>query len=142
MTQSLLLIVLGLLSGCLGGLLGIGGGIIMVPALVYLVGLSPQRAAAISLTVIIPTALASLMTHLAHQPIEWRYPILITAGALIGGLCGATLSHALPAETIKKIFAVFLVILGISLFLQKPKAAQDATAKVSQNSNVVAPEKL
>jgi uncharacterized membrane protein YfcA len=89
----------GLGTGFLTGLFGVGGGFIIVPALVTLVGLPLQAAVGTSLLVIALTSAAALAAHLATGPIAWTLSLAFAAAAVAGVLAGRRLSHWLPART-------------------------------------------
>jgi uncharacterized membrane protein YfcA len=105
----------GLGTGVLAGLLGVGGGILMVPFLTLAVGLSQHEAQATSLVVVLPTAVvASLELHrrgIGELGVALRFGVV---GAL-GGVAGALLALALPGSALRVVFAVFLGLIGVRL---------------------------
>jgi uncharacterized membrane protein YfcA len=105
----------GLGTGVAAGLLGVGGGILMVPFLTLAVGLSQHEAQATSLVVVLPTAIvASLELRrrgIGDLGVALRFGVV---GAL-GGVAGALLALALPASTLRVVFAVFLALVGVRL---------------------------
>lgn len=111
------LVVVGMFAGALSGLLGVGGGIIFVPALLLLVRLNIHEAIGVSLAVIVPTALAGVMTHYRAGNVDLKLAVLVAAGGVLGGVLGASLAAHVPAETLKKIFGGFLIIVGVSMLL-------------------------
>ena len=102
----------GALAGLLAGLLGVGGGIIMVPLSVILLAQSQQAAQGISLAVIIPTAFAGAWASRRQGNVDLRVAALIAAAAVLGSLAGATLAHALSGPLLRRLFAVALFILA------------------------------
>jgi hypothetical protein len=110
-----ILVAAGVASGALAGLLGVGGGVFMVPLLVLVAGLDQHEAAATSLCVIVPTALVASRV-LAKRGIGdiTRALALGTVGAL-GAVAGVRLALALPEETLRVIFAIFLAAVGVRL---------------------------
>jgi hypothetical protein len=110
-----ILVAAGVASGGLAGLLGVGGGVFMVPLLVLVAGLDQHEAAATSLCVIVPTALVASRV-LAKRGIGdiTRALALGTVGAL-GAVAGVRLALALPEETLRVIFAIFLAAVGVRL---------------------------
>ena len=118
----LLASVIGLVSGITSGLFGVGGGIVMVPAMVLL--LSPpirdiKQAIGTSLAVIIPTALMGSYKHLTQGNVDWRTVLALAPTAVLGGYLGAWLTTLLPAENLKRAFGGFMIIVGLRLLLFK-----------------------
>ena len=110
-------LAIGLVIGTMSALFGIGGGVLMVPAMVYIYGLEMQVAVGTSLAVMIPTAIAGMLRHsLSYGNVDFKLAALLAVGAMIGAaLVGAPLAEALPAETLKKLFGVLLVISGLKM---------------------------
>lgn len=111
---------LGLAAGVLSALMGVGGGVIMVPGLVLLFGLDQHTAEGTSLLVIIPTALVGAWRHTRHGYTDWRLGGLLGVGGVAGGLVGAQIALALPAVTLQRLFAAFVVVTGVRM-LRRPK---------------------
>ena len=109
------LIALGLFAGFTSGLLGIGGGVILVPALALIFGIPFHKAIGISLAIIIPTAFSSMLKHYSAGNVDFSFAFTVTIFAIIGGWLGASYSTVLPAATLKKVFAVFMIAIGLSL---------------------------
>jgi hypothetical protein len=105
----------GLGTGIAAGLLGVGGGILMVPFLTLAVGLSQHEAQATSLVVVLPTAIVASLElrrrRIGDLGVALRFGVV---GAL-GGVAGALLALALPASTLRVVFAVFLALVGVRL---------------------------
>jgi hypothetical protein len=113
----LILICVGLVSGILSGLIGIGGGIIIVPMLLLL-GLSQQQAQGTSLAVMMPPIafLAVLNYHRAGL-IEWKYAVIISVLFIVGSYFGSKIAIDIDQKTLKKIFGfILLLIAGDMLF--------------------------
>ena len=110
-----ILVAAGVASGALAGLLGVGGGVFMVPLLVLVAGLDQHEAAATSLCVIVPTALVASRV-LAKRGIGdiTRSLALGSVGAL-GAVGGVLLALALPEEALRIVFAAFLAVVGLRL---------------------------
>jgi uncharacterized protein len=114
--------LLGLAAGVLSALMGVGGGVIMVPAFVLLFGLSQHTAEGTSLLVIVPTALMGAYRHARNGYTRWRTGLLIGVGGAAGGLLGAQIALALPAQTLQQLFAGFLVLTGVRMLLRSRPA--------------------
>jgi uncharacterized protein len=110
-----LLVAVGALSGVLAGLLGVGGGLLLVPFLVLAVGMSQHEAEATSLLVILPTAIAASVA-LRRREIG-DLPLALSLGVVgaAGAVAGALLALALPADTLRVIFAALVAIVGFRL---------------------------
>jgi uncharacterized protein len=106
---------LGLAAGTLSALMGVGGGVILVPALVLLFGFSQHAAEGTSLLVIIPTAIMGAARHASHGYTEWKTGLLVGVGGLAGGQVGARLALALDAERLTFLFGGFLLLMGVQL---------------------------
>jgi uncharacterized membrane protein YfcA len=123
------LLVLGIATGFLAGLLGIGGGMLMVPIMTLLLtheGLPAQHvvkmAIATSLATICFTSVASVRSHHARGAVRWDVVKLLAPGIVIGSLAGAQLTKALPSAVLAVLFAVFVAFSGTQMLLdRKPK---------------------
>ena len=114
--------VIGLVSGVASGLFGVGGGIVMVPAMVLL--LSPpirdiKQAIGTSLAVIIPTALMGSFKHHHQQNVHWPTVLALAPTAILGGWLGAWLTTQIPADSLKRAFGGLLILVGLRLLVFK-----------------------
>lgn len=109
------LVLLGIVAGILSGLLGIGGGIILVPGLVYLVGMDMHNAVGTSLVIIIPTALIGGLLHHFYGNVDIKSFILISAGTVLGVVLGTILSNCLPEVTLKRIFGIVFLLVSLKM---------------------------
>lgn len=108
--------------GALTGILGVGGGFLIVPALVMLVGLPMQSAVGTSLVVIAMNSAAGLLGHLSGAPLDWSLTLVFVAAGLGGTFLGARLVERLPAERLRQAFAWFVLVLAaFLLFDNVPK---------------------
>jgi hypothetical protein len=110
---------IGLVSGVTSGLFGVGGGIVMVPAMILLMHLTAHQAVGTSLAVIIPTALIGSFQHHRQENVEWRLALSLMPMAVVGGYLGARLAEQLSAGQLKRAFGAFLVLVGLRLLLWK-----------------------
>ena len=117
----ILLLIVGVLAGMLSGLVGLGGGVIIVPALVYLLGFSQHQATGTSLGILLlPAGIFAVLNYYKKGYIDVKVVVLIFAGFLVGGWLGSKISLNVPEGILKKIFAiVLLLIAGKVLFLDK-----------------------
>ena len=117
----LIIIIIGLCAGMLSGLVGIGGGIILVPALVYFMGYGQHQAQGTSLGVLtLPVVAIAFIKYYADckkmgTPIDLKIIGLLAIGFLVGGFFGSTLALKLDKEVLKKIFAVILFYTAIKM---------------------------
>lgn len=113
----LLLVAVGAATGVLAGVLGVGGGILLVPFLVLVIGMPQHAAEATSLLVILPTALAASLTLRRHGVGDLRLALAFGAIGAAGGVGGAVIALALPAHVLQSVFAVFVAAIGVRLVL-------------------------
>jgi len=118
--------LIGLVSGITSGLFGVGGGIVMVPAMLFL--LSPpvrdiKQAIGTSLVVIIPTALMGAWKHFDKDPaisnINWPVALALAPTAIVGGYVGAWLTKIISTGDLKRAFGAFIILVGIRLLFFK-----------------------
>jgi uncharacterized protein len=109
------LIAVGAAAGVLAGLLGVGGGILLVPFLVLAVGMTQHEAEATSLLVILPTALAASIALRRRGVGDLPVALLIGLVGALGAVAGALLALSLPADVLRTVFAVLLAIAGLRL---------------------------
>jgi uncharacterized protein len=116
----LILIVIGIITGVMAGMLGIGGAIIMIPALVYLLGTSQQTAQGTSLAVMLPPVgiLAAFNYYKAGQA-NLKYAIILAVFFLVGSYFGSKLALNMPQALLKKIFGILLLLVAARMLLSK-----------------------
>ncbi len=103
------LLLIGLAAGVLGGMVGVGGGLIVVPALVFFFGFSQHEAQGTSLgLLVLPVALLGMLNYYKQGYVDFKVVGLLAFSFLIGSYFGSKWALALPQETIKKYFAVLL----------------------------------
>lgn len=114
--------IIGLVSGITSGLFGVGGGIVMVPAMLWL--LSPpirdiKQAVGTSLVVIIPTALMGSFKHFQQGNVDWRMALSLAPLAVAGSYLGAWLTTHIAADNLKRAFGGFIILVGAKLLFFK-----------------------
>lgn len=109
----IVLIVVGMLVGVLSGMFGIGGGTVIVPALVWL-GLSQRNAAATSTLAIVPTSISGVISYATGGHVDWLAAALLFCGMFVGGQIGSWLLSRLPELVLRWIFVAFLVFVVIN----------------------------
>lgn len=125
MTELLLLAAVGLLAGTLSASLGIGGGIVIVPALVVLASFGQLEAQGTSLAVIVPTAVIGTIVHLRADRVDRAVAVRVGIGGIVGGLIGARVALATDPEILQKLFAVMLVITALRMLRRTRRAPAD-----------------
>jgi uncharacterized membrane protein YfcA len=119
LTTLLLLMLSGVLAGVFSGLIGIGGGIIMVPMLLLL-GLTHHQAQGTSLaTLMVPVTFLAVMNYHKEGHVQWHFAIVIAVCFFIGGFLGSKIAVNLDQKMIKKIFAVVLIVVAGKLLWEK-----------------------
>lgn len=110
-------VLLGSVAGLASGLLGVGGGIVMVPLLTMVIGISQHAAHATSLAAIIPIAVAGAFTFGVAGAVDYRTALLLAAGSLIGAPLGARVMSRSAEWQLKMMFGALLSIVGVQLLL-------------------------
>ena len=133
------LILLGVCAGVVSGTLGVGSGVVVIPALVLLCNVEQKTAQGTALAVMVPMALLGAVRYWKNPGIEMNMAVilLIVLGAVGGVLAGTELAGRLPGQTLRKVFSVFLAIVAIRMFTASPKPAKSGTGEdLTGRSNV------
>jgi len=111
-------VVLGLAAGVLSGLMGLGGGVIIIPALVYIFGFEQHRASGTTLALMIPPiGILAALEYYRKGFVDVKAAICICAGFVIGGMIGARFATSLPAVTLQRVFGIFLLIVAMKMIV-------------------------
>jgi uncharacterized protein len=110
-----LVVILGFAGGVLAGLFGVGGGILFVPTLVLVLGLTQVHAEATSLLAILPTVIVGAWRQHRHGNVDWHAALFLGLGAVIGVEGGVQAAKALPEDTLQTLFAGFMLVVAASL---------------------------
>jgi len=113
--MEILVALVGFIAGVLAGLFGVGGGIVFVPALVLVLGLTQLHAEATSLLAILPTVVAGAWQQNRYGNVEWRSALLVGLGSIAGVEGGVQLAKALPEDVLRRLFAVFMLLVAANL---------------------------
>ncbi|KAA8821099.1 sulfite exporter TauE/SafE family protein [Bifidobacterium vespertilionis] len=113
------LVVVGVLVGILSGLFGIGGGTVIVPALVWL-GLTQRHAAATSMLAIVPTSISGVVSYASNGNVDWIAALLLFIGMFFGGQIGSWLLSRLPELVLRWVFVAFLVFVIVNQLIFTP----------------------
>lgn len=120
MTQTIILLLIGLAAGLFAGILGIGGGIIVIPALVYLLKYSQQEAQGTSLALLLPPiGILAVLNYYKAGYVNIKAALIMSIAFLIGSFLSSKVAVSLPESLLKKIFAVFLLFYALKLFMEK-----------------------
>lgn len=118
----LVLLGVGLCAGVLSGLFGIGGGVIIVPALVYVLGFSLHRAIGTSLAVLLPpVGLVAFLEYYRRHDVNFGAAMIIAAALVFGAWLGALLASRLSGPTLRLVFGILVVVLGCSMIVDAVK---------------------
>jgi len=112
-------VALGLVTGVLSGMLGVGGGVVMVPGMVLLLGVDQHTAQGVSLAVVVLTAIAGAVTHYRQDNVKMDVVPLVAPGAVLFGLVGSWLAGGIDAQLLSRIFAAVLFIVGGRMLLAR-----------------------
>jgi len=116
----LILIVIGIITGVMAGMLGIGGAIIMIPALVYLLGISKQTAQGTSLAVMLPPiGIIAAYNYYKAGHVNIRFAIILAIFFLVGSYFGSKLALTIPQHILKKIFGILLLLVAAKMLFSK-----------------------
>lgn len=133
MQTILILIIIGIASGMLSGLIGIGGGIIIVPALVFFLGFTQLQAQGTSLGILLlPVGLLAVMQFYKAGHIDLRAVGVVALAFLVGGYFGSKIALSIPQEMVKKIFAILLIVIAVRMLFFGKKVTVDNTPPLSE----------
>jgi uncharacterized membrane protein YfcA len=117
-TTILILVLIGLFAGMLSGFVGIGGGVVIVPALVFFLGITQHQAQGTSLFVLaMPVVILALMNYAKSNNVNWTYGAVIAATFVIGGYFGSKLSLKLSPGIVKFVFGLIMAYVSIRLVI-------------------------
>ena len=112
-----LLIVLGLAAGALGSMLGLGGGFLVVPALILVQGMGERMATGTSVAIIVPAMVVALWRRGDAGHVDWKIAAFVAVGAVLGAFLGSKLAESIDPTLLRRLFAGILVLLaGILAF--------------------------
>lgn len=118
LTTILTALAIGVLSGVVAALCGVGGGVVMVPAFVALLGLEQKTAVATSLAIIIPTALTATIQNARNDLVHWQFAAITAVSAATFAYFGAGWLKNLSNERLTQIFGVVLIVFGVRMLWQ------------------------
>jgi len=114
LTMIVLLLIIGLVSGIASGVFGIGGGVLIVPGLVYLLGFSQHEATGMSLAILLPpVGLAAVIEYYRHGSVDLKAALVVAAALLVGAWLGAVFANHLKGHYLRLAFGVFVMGIGV-----------------------------
>ena len=120
LTIVIILVIIGLMTGVFGGIFGVGGAVIMIPALVYFLNVDQHTAQGTSLAVMLPPiGLFAAYNYYKEGQVNVWYAVIIALSFMIGGYFGSKIALNLPEQTMKKIFGFFLILIALKLIFSK-----------------------
>ncbi|HEY9124001.1 MAG TPA: sulfite exporter TauE/SafE family protein [Bacteroidales bacterium] len=118
--QVILLVITGLLAGMVSGALGVGGAIIIIPFLVFFLGLSQQQAQGTSLMILVfPVGIFAVMNYAKNGYVNYPFALIVILAFLLGSYIGSVFAVNLPEKALQKGFAILLLFIGIKMLLGK-----------------------
>jgi uncharacterized protein len=119
-TQFIILAILGIISGILAGTLGIGGAIIVIPTLVYVLGMSQHEAQGTSLAFMLPpVGILAVWGYYKEGFVNWKFALVLALTFFIGAYLGSVLSVNIPEKILRKAFGILLLIVSAKMILSK-----------------------
>lgn len=116
--EIIILVIIGLTAGIVSGLLGVGGAIIMVPALVFFMGLTQHQAQGTSLAVLVfPVGLLAFWNYYKQGYVNFKIALIIMLAFVIGGYLGSSIAIRIPERPLKIVFGILIVILGLRMIV-------------------------
>jgi uncharacterized protein len=120
MENILIILVIGIVAGVFSGFIGIGGGLVIVPALVYFFSMNQHQAQGTSLAMMLPPiGILAVYNYYKGGYVDFRIAGILCLSFIIGSFFGSKFAIALPAETVKKIFGAIIIIVGLKMIFEK-----------------------
>lgn len=117
-SQLIILILIGIISGVLSGLFGIGGAIIVIPALIFIVGLSQHEAQGTSLAFMVPpVGILATWNYWKAGQVNWKIALVLSLTFVVGAYLGSQLSLNIPDRTLRRLFGVLMILMAIKLIV-------------------------
>ena len=134
-----ILVLIGIAAGMLSGLIGVGGGIIIVPSLIYFLSFSQKSAQGTSLgLLLLPAGILAVIQYYKQGYVDIKMVGILAIGFLAGGYFGSKIALSLPQETVKKIFAIVLLLIGVKMLFIDKKITEKADKNISASASAKA----
>jgi uncharacterized protein len=119
-SQLIILILIGLISGILSGVFGIGGAIIVIPALIFIMGLTQHQAQGTSLAFMIPpVGILAAWNYWKAGHVNWKFALILSLTFVVGAYLGSQFSLNIPDRTLRRLFGVLMILMAIKLIFSK-----------------------
>ena len=109
------IIFIGIIAGIISGLFSTGGGMILVPAFIYILKLNEKQSRATSIACILPMVIVSSIFYAKNKYIDWKIGILCAIGGIVGGYIGSKILNKIPDKILKITFIIFMIYIGIRM---------------------------
>ena len=120
MSGIIILLLVGLIAGALSGMVGIGGGIVIVPVLVYFLGFTQHQAQGTTLFMfLIPIGILGVINYWQSGYVDWKTALIMASTFFIGSYFGSKFAISIDQQTIKKVFGAVIILLGLKMMLGK-----------------------
>lgn len=120
MSQIILFILIGIIAGILSGMFGIGGGVIVVPALIYLCGFSQLKAQGTSLAILLPpVGIFAFLQYYKNGEVDLKAGLLIVVFLVLGSVLGAKIASNISTDILRKSFGVLMIIISLKMIFTK-----------------------
>ena len=115
-----ILILIGLAAGFFGGMVGLGGGIIMIPAMIYFLGITQHQAQGTSLAVMLPPiGIMAVYNYYKIGAVNFKFALVIATTFIIGSYFGSKIAVDISTDTLKKIFGIAVILMGLKMLIGK-----------------------
>jgi uncharacterized membrane protein YfcA len=119
-TQLIIILAIGLMAGLVSGALGVGGGIIIVPALVLFLGFSQHLAQGTSIAILLlPTGILAVMQYYKNGYVDVKVALILMLLFVVGAYLGSLVSLSLPDKVLKKVFGIFMLLVSLKMVFGK-----------------------
>jgi hypothetical protein len=133
----IILLLIGIAAGTLSGMVGVGGGIIIVPALVYFLGFSQKMAQGTSLGILLlPVGLLGVMQFYKQGFIDVRVVFIISAAFFFGSYFGSRIALSISQETAKRVFAILMIVIAVKMLFFDSKIDNNEKISYIEESNM------
>ena len=120
MTDDVLYVLLGIAAGMLSGLIGIGGGVIIVPVLIFLFGFSQHQAQGTTLALLVPPiGLPAAWAYFKHGYVNFEVAMLVCVGFFLGGFIGAKLATGVSSVVLERVFGIAMLVVGLKMLFAR-----------------------
>jgi uncharacterized membrane protein YfcA len=119
MNETMIVLAIGTAAGVMGGFFGIAGGVLLVPALVFMLAMPPRAAIGTSLAALLPpVGLLGALEYYRHGQVNFLYAMLLAAGLMVGAYFGSVFAVRLPEDLVRRGFAVFLIVIAAKMLVK------------------------